>query len=170
MRQICGRCLPFAVAVLALIVGLVPLWIDTVNASDADLWTLLLAAGVFAFKSALFFWMRYRMTTDRRRLTTFGMALVDFFTALTVLAVVLAVTFTVNAAYAWGDPSPPPVATRTIMRACIVGAGVLVVATGIAAAWEMRRAGLTLSVHDEAWDGTTDRRVGPPDRRQSVAR
>lgn len=143
------RTIPFALALLVLLVGLAPLKIGAINAEQADIWTLILASFVFAFKSGLFAWMRYRMVTDTRRLTVFGLALVDFFTALTVMAIVLAAVFMVTFVYAYQGTTPLSIGLRTLNRACIVSAGVLVIATGTAAAFEMRRAGIKLSVHED---------------------
>lgn len=114
---------------------------------------LLFLTIAFLFKAALFVWMRHRMTDDRRQLTIFGYALVDFFSSLTLFAGVMAGVFGVLYVFATQGKEQPGFMV-TIDRAAIGGGCAIIVASGIAVAYEMRRAaGHRLSVHIEAPDG-----------------
>lgn len=164
------RWLPFGLSALVLIICLAPLYSDRIDALTADLYTLPLASGVFAFMAVMFGWLRYRMVTDSRPMTVFGLSLVDFFTAHIVLAAVWSGVYLVL--FWWAKTHPgevQPTDIRTINRATIIAGGALIVSTGIAVAYELRRAGIDLAVHQEDWDGERERRTGPVDRRKVEA-
>ena len=167
------RWIPFTVSAVVLLVCLTPLYSPRVDAQTANLVTLVSASGVFAFMALMFGWMRYRMVTDTRGMTIFGLSLVDFFTAHIVLAAVWSGVYAVLAFWAVTHPGDlVPDWIRTINRATIIAGGALIVGTGIAVGIEIRRAGIFLSVHrDEAdYDGTTDRRGELPGRRVTDSR
>lgn len=143
------RLIPFAAGVVVAGVTSLPVTVDWFTLSGGDRWTLLFCTAVFLFKSYLFVAMRYRMTQQSRRLTVFGTALVDFFTSLTALAIVLAAVFGILYIYAAHGIFRPQWFT-VITRSAIAGAGSFVVGTGIAVVWEMRRAGDRLAVHHDS--------------------
>jgi uncharacterized protein YacL len=129
--------------------------------------TLMVAAIVFGFKAVLFAWMRHTMISESRRLTVFGLALKDFFLALALLATALAAVYSLLLWISFSHRLPSAEIV-IINRAVIVANATLIVVTGAAVAHEMRKAGSRLSVHDESWDGVTDRRTGPKDRRRGI--
>lgn len=110
-------------------------------------WALLFLTIAFLFKAYLFIWMRRTMTDKRRSLSVFGYALVDFFASLTLFAIVMAVVFGVLYWFATQGQQQTAFMV-TVDRAAIGGGCAIIVASGIAVAYEMRRAaGHGLSVH-----------------------
>jgi apolipoprotein N-acyltransferase len=117
----------------------------------ADKWTLFAVAWMFAFKAGLFWWMRQRMHDGIRRLTRFGAALVDFFTGVVfcdlALVVVIAVAYWYARSCACAKPTSP-YWLRLSDRSVLIAGVALVISTGGAVAFEMRRAYPHLNVHE----------------------
>ena len=169
------RLIPPTIATVVLVLAILPVLTDRIPETGADKWTLLLTIAVFVFLSILFGWMRLRMTRDKPPVTVFGRALVDFFSALTLVWLAFGVVSAVSYWFAVQGKVPAPLTIRTINRAAIAFAGALVASTGIAVAYEMQRAGPVLHVHEEppppgvdadGWDGG-ERRSGRDRRREA---
>lgn len=136
---------------LAIVVGLAtlsPLLTDWPSEADANRWTLFALAGMFTFKAALFLWMRQRMVDGVRTLTRFGSALVDFFTAVVLCDLALVVVFGIAYGYARAGRLSP-FWLRLSDRAALIAGAAFVISTGGAVAFEMRRSGIQLRVHEE---------------------
>lgn len=130
--------------------------------------------------------------SGEKRLTVFGLALADLFTALVVFNVTLCLVFAISYWYARGvnlaacradragniDPiscvnalraSAMPGWLTVVDRAAIAATGTLVIGTAIGTAWEMGRArtGPQMIVHVPAHAEPTDDRIvsETPDRR-----
>lgn len=163
------RFIPPAFAGAVLVICLSPLVFD-IDPNTADLYTLPIAATIYAFMAIMFGWMRQRMIKDPRELTVFGVALVDFFTACTLLAVIWAIVWFIVFVYALDGVTPAPYVVRTLNRAAAITGGALFVGCGAAVGFEMRRVGPIMSVHcpPQPWDGRTERRKGPLDRRKEA--
>jgi hypothetical protein len=168
------RVIPIAIGVTFFGVAMVPNWLGWMSDRTADILTIILSAVGFGFKAAEYLAMRRRMTTRGQKLSVFGLALIDWFTGLAILSLVMTGVFLLTYYYAVGcdlarpQTCRPPLSLQLFNRAAIDGAVAFVVATGAAAWWEMRRAGDYLSVHTDEWDERTERRRG--ERRASTVR
>ena len=164
------RFIPPVAALAIMAVAMLPVWRGEASNAAANRWTLALLAAVFVFKAALFWWMRCRM--GGTHLTVFGLALRDFFLALIINGVSLALFFGV---FAWAAFLGEPLSRWQIatLRAALAASGTLVIATGFGAGWEMSRArtGPQMVVHVPA-EEETDRVIyeGPDRRRENLGR
>jgi hypothetical protein len=168
-RRLRRRMLPILFAIVVAAISSLPIWTDWFSDRGASLLTLGIAAGGFVFKSALFSYMRHRMASESRRLTLFGEALVDYFTALVVLDLVMVLVFGTLFLLTYrmtNNLKPIPMWLTIANRSAINGGVALIAATGLAVAFEMRSVGARLDVHEDRppWDGSTERRT-PDDRR-----
>lgn len=154
------RLIPPLIASIVLGIGAALTFTEVLSDETADLGLLGFCAIVFAFKFALFVWMRQRMRNNIKGLTVFGLAITDWFLSLAILAAVLTYVF----AQLWwigtsgsAQDGGPLVSEelRKINRSLIAVSGMLVVLTGGAVAYEMRKAGENLSVHKESEEMTT---------------
>lgn len=164
-RRFWRRLIPVVFALAVTAVSSVPIWSDRFSGRGANLLTLGIAVAVFIFKSALFAYMRRRMVLETRRLTMFGRALVDYFSALVLLDLVMAMVFSTLFWLSSREVLIPRWLTLA-NRSAINGGAALILGTGLAVAWEMRAAGARLDVHEDRppWDGENERRA-PDDRR-----
>lgn len=166
------RLIPIAIGIGVFVVAFVPYQTGIMSDDTANRWTIILACFGFSFKGAEYVAMRRRMTGRGQKLSVFGLALIDWFTALALFALTMAAVFGITYYYALGcDPlrpqtCAPPFIVRTLNRAAIDGAVAFAVATGAAAWWEMRRAGEHLAVHTDEWDEKSERRSNQ-DRRKA---
>lgn len=143
------RAIPFAFAGAVVVMTALPLAAGWLERPQAIKYALLFCTIVFLFKAALFSVMRARMTTKQRELTVFGTALVDVFTGLITLAVVFAAVFGVLF-YLADTRGQQPSWFRITYLSAIAGAGSLIIATGVAVLYEMRRVGGDLAVHEDS--------------------
>lgn len=125
---------------------------------SANLLSLGIAAGGFFFKSGLFGFMRQRMTDPHRRLTLFGEALVDYFSALVVLDVAMVVVFGTLFSLTYRGIAIPHWLTIA-NRSAINGGVALILGTGGAVTHEMIEAGERLEVHEDHASGCKTRRT-----------
>lgn len=136
----------FAISVAA--VSSLPIWTDWFTDRGANLLSLGIAVAGFLFKATLFSYMRHRMATEDRRLTVFGRSIVDHWTGIVVfdaaMAGVFATLFLLTLA---AEQTPRWLVLAN--RSAINGGVALVIATGTAVAWEMRKSGARLRVHEE---------------------
>lgn len=144
------RIIPVVIAVAFGLAAFSPLVTDWPDDGRANKWTLLTLAVMFAFKTVLFAWMRHRMVDRSRILTRFGAALVDFFSAVVLCDLAIVVFFGVAYWYANPKATKSPFWLRLCDRGALIAGAAFVISTGAAVALEMQRAGLHLSVHEEA--------------------
>ncbi len=132
------RWIPPIAAVLVATLATLPIWLGVAAEVAANRWTLTLVAVVFAFKAAIFAWMRQRMGGGES-LTLFGMALRDFFLSLTLNALALTAFFGV---FAWASWQAIALERWQIvaLRAALASSGTLLIGTGFGTCWEMGRA------------------------------
>lgn len=107
------------------------------------------------FKASLFYYMRHRMVSKLRRLTVFGQSIVDHWTGIVIFDIVMAGVFATLFSLTIDSSTPPPRWLVLLNRSAINECVALVIATGIAVAWEMRKVSEEdlLSVHElESWD------------------
>jgi hypothetical protein len=142
-----SRMIPFVVAALVVIVTSIPIWSGVFSERAATLWTIFFLVVIFLFKTVLFWWMRRRMTEPGRVLTNFGQAILDFFTALILFSLTFSIIFGLTYYYALSEQIQPDW-LRLYNRVAIAGVGSLVIGTGVAVAWEMRRIRGVLLVHE----------------------
>lgn len=143
------RLIPVGVALTLTGLALYPALTDMVTESEWLRWSLLLLAGMFLFKTMVFTWMRQTMVDQTRRLTVFGCALVDFFTAIVVCDLLLVYLFFTGYLAAREGRQTASFTVRVMGRSGLVGGVSLVLGTGFAVAWEMRRAKGHVRVHVE---------------------
>jgi len=147
-RRIRRRWIPLLIAIVDLAIwGAILYWSD-ISEDRADRWTLLNLCLGYVVKSFMFWYMRQRMVGDRRRLTFFGWSLADFFAALTVLAVILAIVTAVTYLAVLGGHQPA-FSLRLFNRLAINFGVWLVNGTGLAVLYEMRREDSSLNVHEQ---------------------
>lgn len=140
------RYVPPAGALVMTLVASLPIWWGDFSAVQANRWSLVALILVFVFMGALFYTMRSRMTSSARHLTIFGQALVDYFSALVGLSGTMVVVWTTLLALSI-SLRPTPNWLGTLNRALIAGSGTLIVLTGAAVFYELKRAGGRPSVH-----------------------
>ncbi len=146
------RLIPPIIAILFGLAAFSPLITDWPSESKTNTWTLFALTGMFIFKAVLFAWMRIRMVDQVRTLTKFGAALADFFGAIVLCDVAIAVLFSIAYYYArLGRIAPFNL--RLTDRSFLIAGVAFVICTGGAVGFEMRRAGSKLRVHVEHDDG-----------------
>lgn len=132
------RLLPPAFAATIAFISALPILTPWFTERQSNLLSLGIAMVGFFLKALLFSYMRHRMVTTKRKLTIFGQAIVDHWSGIMVfdasMVLVFFTLFLLNFAY------------RTVHhwlvivnRSAINGGVALVVATGIAVAWEMHK-------------------------------
>lgn len=146
------RLIPPLIALAVFAVGFILSFSDELGETRADEIIIAVCAAVFAGKTALFLWMRHRMCTNPKGLTVFGKAIVDWFAFLALMAVILTYIFALllyqtvtndTSAYVFSHT------VRVVNRLLLASSGVLVIIGGVAVAYEMKLAGMNLSVHIE---------------------
>lgn len=137
----------FALAVTT--VSSLPIWSGWFSDRAANLLSLGIAAFGFIFKAFLFGYMRRRMAAGNRRLTVFGRAIVDHWSAIVVFDVAIAGVFLTLFLLTLAA-GKVPLWLVLANRSAINGGVALVIATGSAVAWEMHkiRENDALAVHE----------------------
>lgn len=142
------RWVPPAAAVIVTVIALSPIWSGAFTDDQSDEGTLIMVTIVYAALAGLFAWMR-RTMTQRRRLSYFGHAIVDFFFAVVIMILGLSIVFAIAYAYAkMGRLEPHWL--RYANRAVLAGGASFAFFTGSAVGWEMRKAnerGEELRIH-----------------------
>jgi hypothetical protein len=132
------RWIPVLAAVLVGLAGLLPTWDERFSPQQANRWVLALTALVSVGTAGIVWWMRRLMTrSDRgedRLLTIFGLALCDWFRALALFFLAMALLFGgVAAAGALGRPLTS--GQVAILRALLAGGATFAAGTGFGVAW-----------------------------------
>lgn len=140
------RLIPPGLAITALTFALYPALAGTASEVSWLLWSLLILAILFAFSAAIFWWMRHTMVAQTRGLTIFGCALIDFFTAI-VLGDIFLVYLFGTSWWALRQGHQASFITKVLGRSGLISAGVFIMATGAAVAFEMYRAHGNIQVH-----------------------
>lgn len=134
------RVLPFmAATVVAVLAALPTIFPERFDRRDALLWTFVFLTAVFGFKAYEFGLIAWRISRHGERLTVFGLSLVDFFRGLAVLALSFASLWGVWAWYTYHEEGIPG-QTVEWFRIILTWGGSLVMFTGFAVDFEMRRA------------------------------
>lgn len=146
-RMMKRRAIPPLMGILGAAIAGLPLWFPNHFSDDrADQFTLGFGMFIFYFKFIVFGVMRQRMTVESRQLTVFGLALVDFFLGLMIVALVTGTVYGILLYLSLiGEITSQTI--RLINRSAIIGSGCFVVGAGTAVLIELRRAGIRLSVH-----------------------
>lgn len=143
------RIIPPALSLIALLATAIPAINDWISEKEWLLWTLAILAGLFVFTAGLFFWMRWTMIDQRRRLTIFGRALIDFFGAIVICFLGLALLFGSTYGALERGYLTLPFWARVADRSILVSGTVFVMSTGVAVAFEMHKARGHVRVHFE---------------------
>ncbi len=150
------RLIPYGVSGLVTTLTAITVWLSWPSDRVLNRATLAFLCVVFLFLSILFFQMRKRMVAVSNHLTIFGEALVDFFTGLTLFALIMTVIQIVQFVYAFReDGEKLPLVTSLLVRSAAIGAGMLILGTGFAVGFEMSKVEGQLLVHED--DGEAER-------------
>lgn len=142
------RLIPIIAALFVTAESFLPSQFELISGHTADIQSLASMIFVFIFILALFGTMRARMTVPNRKLTVFGVALVDFFTGLMVLAFTMVMVWcTLFILVVYLEPTPHWL--TLLNRALVAGSGTLIIGTGAAVFYEMHLTGPNVTVHED---------------------
>lgn len=137
------RWIPPIFAILTTGIWIALIAFDAITEHQASQLTLLNLGIGYAVKTGGFWYMRHRMLEDSRKLTIFGLSIIDFFLALIIFSATLTV---ISFALFFIDGSPS-LAFRLFNRLSTNLVIWLIIGTEAAVIYEMRRAPLPLEVH-----------------------
>lgn len=142
------RLIPILMAIFVTAEAFLPAQLDLISSHTADIQSLSSMIFVFIFMFILFGTMRSRMMVANRTLTVFGVALVDFFTGLMLLAFTMVMVWcTLFILLVYMEPTPHWL--TLLNRALVAGSGTLIVGTGGAVFYEMHLTGPNVTVHED---------------------
>lgn len=146
------RLIPLILSLLSTGAMVYPVVTNLVSEKDWLQWSLLILSAIFTFLAIIFFWMRQTMVEQTRRLTIFGVALVDFFGSIVLATLFLVYLFFEGYLAVRGGHQTSSFTVRLVGRSGLVGACVFIMSTGVVVAYEMRKAKGNVRVHQQDVD------------------